>query len=408
MKLAVELYGTRVGYIAGRDSRTVDFVPRPEAIDVFGANSRVLSVAVPLVSAPARQHASRRRNWFEELLPEGDQLDFMLAQRGLRRGDTLGFLARYGRDIAGAVQIWDVDDPTEPRTPSLEPVDDAGIRRLLEDPLGSPLANDAVYGKSSLAGVQPKIVLARVEGQWGRVLGGYPSTHILKPQIEATPTVIYDEEYGSRIARRLGLLDFATDVVSFDGLPALVIERFDRQDGQRVHQEDFSQALGAGGNQKYQELGGVVSLTRVADLLNRTARTRDLRTLARMVVAGVAIGNLDMHSKNIGLLHPQSGSIDLAPAYDFVPAVHQGALDGRLALAVNRKYVHRTITLADLVAEISGWGVRRAESLVEETLEEIRSAVDDEEPLRGAHEGLRDDILGFTVNLLEGRRIGDA
>ncbi|MCL2848479.1 MAG: HipA N-terminal domain-containing protein [Micrococcales bacterium] len=139
MRLAVELYGVVVGTLTG-EARTFDFVPSEAGIERFGTGSRVLSVTIPLVVAPRRDHAARRRSWFAELLPEGSQYDHMLAQGGLRRGDTLGFLARYGRDIAGALQIWDIDDPTEPKTPGLKPVTDSQVRRLLDDRAGAPLA----------------------------------------------------------------------------------------------------------------------------------------------------------------------------------------------------------------------------------------------------------------------------
>lgn len=100
MKLAVELYGVTVGHLEGPDARTFDFVANEDASARFGLNSRILSVLMPLTSVMPRQHAGRRRNWFAELLPEGDQLDHMLAQGGIRRGDVPSFLARYGRDVA--------------------------------------------------------------------------------------------------------------------------------------------------------------------------------------------------------------------------------------------------------------------------------------------------------------------
>lgn len=74
MRLAVELYDTVVGTLLG-DALTFDFTPTQAGIDRFGANSPVLSVAIPLASARRPDHASRRRNWFTELLPEGDQYD---------------------------------------------------------------------------------------------------------------------------------------------------------------------------------------------------------------------------------------------------------------------------------------------------------------------------------------------
>ena len=398
MRLAVELYGTVVGRLEG-DARTFDFSPTAAGIERFGANSQVLSVAIPLTPMQRRDRVARRRNWFAELLPEGDQYDYLLAQGGLRRDDTPAFLARYGRDVAGALQIWDLDDPTEPKRPATRALTEAEIRTLLEDPIGSPLANDPQLGKSSLGGVQPKVVLVRTPNGWAQALGGHPTTHILKPRLGGDKaTVIYDEEFGSRLARRLGLADFATLIEQFDGLPTLVIERYDRIGGERVHQADFSQVLGASGNQKYQEIGGVISLRRVADSLKTHASESELLRLARMVVFAAGIGNLDLHTKNLGLLHPAEGDVTIAPAYDVVPQAHLPN-DGRMALAVNGKYRHVDITGEDLATEFASWGLRRASVTVDDALEELRAAVLSETPLDGAFPDLQEQILGFTDRL---------
>lgn len=405
MRLAIELYDSMIGRIEG-DARDFDFNPDESAIEQFGVNSLVLSVAIPLAPSRRRDHAARRRIWFEELLPEGDQYEFMLAKSGIRRGDTPSFLARYGRDVAGALQIWDLDDPTEPRTPGLRPTTAAQVRRLLEDPINTPLGNEETQGKSSLGGVQPKIVLVRTKEGWAQALGGYPTTHILKPQLAGeNSSVIFDEEFGSRIARRIGLAEFDTSIEEFDGLSALVIERYDRQNGGRIHQEDFSQALGAQRNEKYQEFGGVVSLRRIAETLRRHAPDSDIRRLARMVILAVAIGNLDMHTKNLGLLHPADGEVRLAPAYDIVPQAHLRS-DGKLALAVNKKYHHAAITSDDLAAEFASWGLRRGGVLIDGTLDELAAVTADETPADHAFSRLQEQISTFIDNLRTGRPAG--
>lgn len=405
MRLTIELHDTTIGTLEGA-ARSFDFSPSSNGIERFGANSTILSVAVPLVGGQRRDHAGRRRTWFSELLPEGDQYEYLISQAGLRRDDIPAFLARYGRDVAGALQIWDLDDPTEPRTPAVRSLDEDAVRALLEDPIGSPLANDPRAGRSSLGGVQPKVVLVRTETGWAQALGGYPTTHILKPQLPGdNATVIYDEEFGSRIARRMGLAAFDTRIADFAGLPTLVIERFDRHNGSRVHQEDFAQALGARGIQKYQEYGGIVSTRRIADTLTMHAPESELRTLARLVVLAVGVGNLDMHAKNIGLLHPIDDNVELAPAYDVVPQAHLSR-DGKLALAINRKYRHHDITLGDVVAEVSSWGVRRAEKVVADAIEELESIVEAEEPLDGAAWNLKPNVTAFVQNLADGGPIG--
>jgi serine/threonine-protein kinase HipA len=402
MRLTVELYGTRIGTLAG-STQDFDFVPSPQGIERFGVNSTMLSVAIPFTPTPRRDRALRRRNWFAEILPEGDQYDYMLAAAGLRDGDTPGFLAHYGRDVAGALQIWDPDDPTEPRTPGLRPLTDADVRALLEDPIATPLANAPQSGRSSIGGVQPKIVVVKTATGWAQALGGYPTTHILKPQLDGKrATIIFDEEYGSRIAHRIGLTDHPPVIANFDGHTALVIERYDRDGVARIHQEDFNQALGASRNEKYQEIGGVVTLKRIAGALTRYTSSSELRTLARMLVLAVGIGNLDLHAKNISLLHPVDAEVQLAPAYDIVPQAHTSS-DGRLALSVNRRYRLADVTAEDIIAEIRSWGLRNPTPLVRETLAEILEAVTNEHPQDRAYPALQEEITAFVRNLIAGR-----
>lgn len=75
--------------------------------------------------------------------------------------DVIGMLRAYGRDVAGAVQIWDPDVPGEPTQPKLEPLATSDVARMLTQVEYEPLGNKPLEGKTLLAGVQNKIVLAR-------------------------------------------------------------------------------------------------------------------------------------------------------------------------------------------------------------------------------------------------------
>ena len=245
-------------------------------------------------------------------------------------------------------------------------------------------------------------VLVKTESGWAQALAGHPSTHILKPQLSGHySNVILDEEYGSRLARKLRLALHATEVRQFGGTQALVIQRFDRDQGRRVHQEDFNQILGASGNQKYQEVGAKVSLARIAATLARSMGDQQVAKLARLTVLATAIGNLDMHAKNISVLHPVSEQCSLAPAYDAVPQLHMPG-DGRMALAINGKYRHSEITGNNLVSELSSWGVRKADSLVQTELDELVVAAHREAALPGAAEGLQEQIITTATRLAAG------
>lgn len=405
--LVVELYGVEVGHLVGTDWRTFDFRSSDTGLQQFGLGATVLSESVPLELRARRGRAPARRNYFAELLPEGQQRQYLADQARVRDFDTIAMLARYGRDVAGAVQIWDPEDPGEPRVPFVEPISDGAIATMLADSRQYPLGNLPTTGKSLINGVQTKILVTREHDAWLLPGDGYPSTHILKPTLDDVPTMIFDEEYGSRLARRIGLASHATWIEDFDGIATLVVERYDRaQDGSRIHQEDMNQALGASGNEKYQKIGGVMSLRRIADLLDARAVRGSRERLARTTVLTVAVGNLDMHAKNISLLHPLTGDPELAPAYDVVPMTHLDN-DQELALAVNDVYRYAALTLEDLVSEFLSWGLRDARELAVETLAEVEAVTREEAPAVGAWPGVQDAVLAVVGNLLGGRAAGE-
>lgn len=406
--LVVELYGVRVGVLAGT-WRTFDFLADPGAVAEFGIDSPILSLSIPLAAVPVRARKERRQNFFRELLPEGRMLTRLAQEAGLGEQDAIGLLRSYGRDVAGALQIWDPDVPGEPKQPALEPLSSAGVADMLTHVQQNPLGNKVTGGKTSLAGVQDKIVLARTAEGWNRVIDGWPSTHILKPESRDYPTAIYDEEFGGRFAQAVGVTAFSTWIETFDWVSAVVIERYDRSPDApqgRIHQEDFNQALGAAGNQKYQKHGGRVSLKRVAQVFLLAGDRDSTERLFKLLVLSVAVGNLDLHAKNLSLLHRPDGSMTLAPAYDVVPQVHQ-ANDGEVALAVAGEYRHAAITLNHLVAEGQTWGLTEAANLAEETLAVVLELASTEVPHEGAHASLSEDIARFTSNLLVGRAAGD-
>lgn len=407
--LIVELYGERVGVLTGL-WRTFDFLTDPAAVAEFGIDSQILSLAIPLTVVPVRARKERRQNFFRELLPEGLMLTRLAQQAGVAEQDAIGLLRGHGRDVAGALQIWDPDVLGEPKQPALEALSRGGVAYMLDHVQQNPLGNKSPGGKTSLAGVQDKIVLARVDGGWNRVIDGWPSTHILKPESRDYPTSIYDEEFGARFVRAAELTSFSTWIEEFDGVPAVVIERYDRSPDApqgRIHQEDFNQILGATGNQKYQKYGGRVSLERVAHVFSASGDNNSLSRLFKLVVLSVAVGNLDMHAKNISLLHFPDGAMTLSPAYDVVPQAHQPN-DGEVALAIAGEYRHAAITMEHLATEGRAWGLAEAADLAEETLATVLQLAQAQTPHKRAYPGLADDIAGFASNLLAGRAAGTA
>jgi serine/threonine-protein kinase HipA len=405
--LEVHLYGIHVGNLDGDSWRDFDFSATSVGLETFGAGSTIISESVPLLSLPPRGKASRRRNFFDESLPEDVNRQRLADRARVSVNDTLGLLAAYGKDMTGALQIFNPNSESQEFTATTQILSSSQIKVLLEDSAAFPLGNAPITGKASLAGVQEKVLLAKVGKRWAQCLYGYPSTHIIKPASPTNPDMIYNEEYSSRIARSLGIASYATSIENFSGTNALVIQRYDRceiseqtPDG-RLHQEDFSQALGASRSEKYQEQGGKVSLARVAQVVSNLQGNAGLEKLLIHVTLSFVVGNLDLHAKNISLLRPPDGRAILAPAYDVVPLAHYSSIDGRMAMAINHKYEHSAITREDLIQESTSWGLPTdlAKNVLDKTLSSIRLTVKTEKPHVGAFSGLTQSIATQVARL---------
>ena len=111
-----------------------------------------------------------------------------------------------------------------------------------------------------------------------------------------------------------------------------------------------------------------------------------LERLFKLVVLSVAVGNLDLHAKNISLLHRPDGSMTLSPAYDVVPQAHQPN-DGEVALAVGGEYRHAAITMDHLIARDAHGDSPTHADLAEETLTTVLQLATTQTPHKRAHPG---------------------
>jgi serine/threonine-protein kinase HipA len=141
------------------------------------------------------------------------------------------------------------------------------------------------------------------------------------------------------LARRIGLEVARVEIQSIDGIRYLQIERFDRRLGkdsriERIHQEDFCQALGVVPELKYEQEGGP-NLKQCFDLLRDVCSTPgpDILRLFDAVVFNVLIGNCDAHAKNFTFLR-DGGIVRLAPLYDLVASSAYPSLAREMAMKI--------------------------------------------------------------------------
>ncbi len=379
-RLAVWLYGDHVATLEERDRR-LRLTYTDEALARFAPGSPLLSLPLPLIDRPFTQGTVKP--FLDGLLPEGDARRAVAERLDLKAQDTFGLIKELGRDCAGAIVIQPESEgpPPLPTTLQAEPVSDEELERRVRNLRTAPLGIDARV-RLSLAGAQEKLVLTRLpNGQWGLPVGGAPSTHILKPEVPAYPKTVENEAFCMRLAKHLGLDVAEVETTSVGGRPLIVVKRYDRivhADGsvERMHQEDFCQALSILPDKKYEEDGGP-SLRKLAEVLAEVAEPGSVETLLRATVLNVAIGNGDAHGKNFSLLHEPSGALRLAPLYDLVSTLAYGVngLD-RLAMFVDTVQRIDRVTADRLAQEAVRWGTPRqaAEAIIADVLEGLPQA----------------------------------
>ena len=382
-RLGVWLDGRRIADLEQRRWPEIRCRYAEAALDAWPSNSPLLSCSLPLGSAPLDALP-----FCKGLLPEGRALQTLAARAGLAVNDTFELLARYGRDIAGALVV-SAEEPL-PRRFDVEVYTSSGLAAAvgeLEDyPLG---AHDD--SELSLAGLQDKLLLVDLgKGVWGRPLHGRPSTHILKADDPRHPGLIVAEALCLELASAAGLTTVEHRLETIDDTQYLILSRFDRRaddDGvQRIHQEDLCQALGIDpddgrGRAKYERSGGP-TLRQAARLLDSYARDSrsQLDRLVATIAFTVSIGNADAHGKNVALLHPTPETVELAPLYDTVPTALWPKLRHGAAMSVGGQPSLPDVTVEDIVREARSWPHRedRAREAVARVVTALTDAVDRE------------------------------
>lgn len=352
-----------------------------DALDRWPSNTPVLSCSLPV-----RKQAQDASAFLRGLLPEGNHLQEAASRAGVPTNDTHALLARYGREVAGALVITtEVDVPDTTRW-AVEPYTEESLATEIQElGPGLGLKDDS---ELSLAGLQNKLLLVRMKkGGWGRPVNGHPSTHILKIDDERFPGLVSAEAAALSIARNVGLGDLDPRIADLGGRECLIVKRYDRaleSDGTvtRVHQEDACQAMAVSpdshrGRGKYEQNGGP-SLAQIANLLTIHASdpAAELEQLLRLITFTTLIRNADCHGKNLSFIYEEVGHPRVAPVYDSVPTALWPSLRSTSAMSVAGVVNFDAITPQEILSEAAAWGLGRDAALktVRDTTEQIRAS----------------------------------
>lgn len=354
------------------------------------------------VGAPVMPGSFEIGDWLDGLLPDDSHVrDDWAAREDADGSDAMSLLAtRIGLDCAGAVQFC-----VSVREHSIT-TRDSGVEWLTETEIadwireakaGHRWSHIGHHGRYSLGGYQTKIALHCDGERWGSPYGQLPTTHILKPGIDPSPNLRYDdsdliEHLSMAAAAEIGMDVAATRMERFGSERVLVAERYDRVHDEtglhRVHQEDLCQALGKAPAEKYQSLGGPTP-TEIAELIRNevAAGAQTLRQFLDALIFNWAIAATDAHAKNYSFLL-QHDVVALAPLYDImshlpyrrgqqvgsIKTAMKVGKDYRLSAADRASAWERTAERLDLDADET---VDRAEDILRRCPDAIDSAIDD-------------------------------
>ena len=367
-ELEVWLFADRVGTLALVDGRlsfryAPGWLSRPDAL--------ALSASLPLQAEPFDDRTSRP--FFAGLLPEG-QMRRLIAQRFQVSGQNdFALLDHIGGECAGAVSFLEPGQAlrTSAQGDDVQWLSDEEVVAILDELPRRPMLAGKDGLRLSLAGAQDKLPVVFDGERIGLPLDGTPSSHILKPAIHAFEDSVINEGFCMALAEAMQLKPAKARIHVVLDRPFLLVERYDRVviapgHRQRLHQEDFCQALGVVPELKYQNEGGP-DLTQCFDLVRRATRPSAPQVLRLFdyVIFNALIGNHDAHAKNFSLLY--SGKTPaLAPLYDTLSTAVYPTLTPKMAMKIGSNYKFSEVQARhwDQFAEAAGLAKAQAKRRV--------------------------------------------
>lgn len=349
-----------------------------------------LSLSLPLEEQEFPGEAMKR--YFEGLLPEEQARKAIARELGVSSRSYIRLLAALNDECIGAVVLSNADqeDADEPPT-SYHPLTKERFELLAEQEysLSSEIAAES---RLSLAGSQSKVGLYRdpEDGSWWIPRGTAPSNCIVKPNNSRFEGLVDNELFCLRLAQACGIPAAHAEKARTKS-PMLIIKRYDRIpspsgatiDGHlrfcRLHQEDFCQALGILGEDKYEESPRNYA-GKMSDLLLKysSSPAEDIARLFDMFLLNYFIGNCDAHLKNYSLIRSYDWrSLNLAPAYDLVSTTVYPGLTTAMGIYMRQKKKIERIDRDDLtdLAKTMGINAKAANRQIDAMRERLSNAL---------------------------------
>jgi serine/threonine-protein kinase HipA len=336
-QLSIRVKGIPVGILEQTKQGKIIFTYDEQA-------HQAISLAMPIRKEPYDKNQTEA--YFAGLLPESEMVKKIIGKKyGISPNNPFALLKAIGYDCAGAISCHEMDDPVvaqSTQTINGRIISENELYEHIQELPKRPLFLEVDGLRLSLAGVQDKAAVCLVDDQIALAEQGCPTTHIIKPASSYFEGLVENEYFCLRIAKSLGLPVPDLRLYKIKDITFMLIERYDRKISnnqiERIHQEDFCQALGVLSSKKYQNEGGP-SFKDCFELLKTTSQPAvDLNQLVAGLVFNYLIGNMDAHAKNFSLLHHSQHNIRLAPFYDMVCTRVYPELSKKMAMKIGGEY----------------------------------------------------------------------
>ncbi|MBO5481843.1 MAG: type II toxin-antitoxin system HipA family toxin [Spirochaetaceae bacterium] len=360
MKLNVFLFNTLAGYLFSTADRGVVFAYDENYVN---NNGMPLSLSLPLQKEEFSQ--KKCMPYFSGLLPEGSIRNRISEYLHISESSTIKFLQALGGECSGTVSFYNSEEeanfPENKWHLSEEnyiPFSMDKLNSFIKESKNKPMLLGSKDLRLSLAGAQEKISLAYFNDTWHLPKNGAPSTHILKPTRSGElSTIAQNEFFCMNLAEKLNLPVPKTQILELDDLSVFVCQRYDRKFDsekpsiQRIHQEDFCQALGIMNDIKYQADGGP-SFKDCFNLIQEkfSDKLEQINIFLKSILFNYLIGNCDSHGKNFSLIYENS-KIKLSPLYDLVSTTVYPSLTTKMAMKLGSNYEIEKISPTDFLKQ---------------------------------------------------------
>ncbi|MEZ4972374.1 MAG: type II toxin-antitoxin system HipA family toxin [Cyclobacteriaceae bacterium] len=316
------------------------------------ANTNAIPLSLSLPLQKEQFGEKQCQPFFAGVLPDSAKRTLIARNLGISANNDFAMLKEIGGECAGAVTFVSAGEKLVGHAGNYKSLSATALEKILVELPKRPLMAGEDGVRLSLAGTQDKIAVYKRGDDLFLPLHNAPSSHILKPDIEAYEGIVFNEAFCMILAARVGLPVAPVATASAGAVDYLLIARYDRTETQvdnklkldRIHQEDFCQALGILSDRKYQAEGGP-SIKDCFDLVRKVSSVPvlDLNALLDAVIFNFLIGNHDAHGKNFSLLYrkPEAsslGKIRLAPLYDLICTPVYPNLSKKMAMKMGDAY----------------------------------------------------------------------